>query len=302
MEKTVIFGGGQTGRLFYNKFKERMDIIGFSDNNEKMWNQNIMCGDDAVLCIPPASIPKDALVVIAAAFAYQTEIAAQMDDFGLKWKIADAAVFDEHKDDILKIENECLTDDRSREIYRELIRCRTENDNSGFIHLFEDNQYYAVPEFRMPAKRDKLYIDAGAFVGDSIEKYIYTQLGIIGKVIGIEPGPKQYAALQYRMERLIKEWALEDGQVISYQGAVGEDKGYCSFWVYENIATSRVNANAEKTDNVVPIYKLDDLIHEEVSFIKADIEGAELSMLRGGEENNTTVQTPYGRLSLSYSV
>ena len=148
--------------------------------------------------------------------------------------------------------------------------------------MFEDNQYYAIPEFRYPAKRDKLFIDAGAFVGDSIEKYISMHLGIVGKVCGIELAERQYNALQIRLERLRKEWALDENQLYGYRAAVGDRNAEVLVDVKDNIACSRIKENEDiKSLSAVQMVKLDDLFHEEVSLIKDDIEGAELSMLRG---------------------
>jgi len=284
--KIVIFGCGQTGKLFYKRMGKEFEVIGFSDNNNNIWDKTILCWEGVLLkCISPNEIPKDALVVIAAAPAFQGEIARQLENSGYKWETVDAIVFKRYKEKVDEILKECLTDLKSREIYNELLKCRAENEINGYIPLFEDNQYYAIPEFRFPGKRDKLFIDAGAFVGDSIEKYIYIHLGIIGKVCGIEPIIKQYKALEVRLERLRREWALDKEQLYSYNVAIGDNVGMVQIDMKDNIATSRVH-QPESISNacMVQQVRLDDLFHDDVSMIKADIEGAELAMLRGGSK------------------
>ena len=122
-------------------------------------------------------------------------------------------------------------------------------------------------------------------MGDSIEKYIYTHLGIIGKVCGIEPAAKQYKALQARLERLCIEWALDEGQLYSYNIALGDKCEDVQIEVKDNIATSRIQESKNSLNMAtIRLTRLDDLFHEEVSMIKADIEGAELAMLKGGSK------------------
>lgn len=282
--KIVIFGCGQTGKLFCKRMGDRYEVIGFSDNDESMWDKEISYVEGkGKKCIAPDKIPGDVLIVIAAAPTYQEQIGKQMDSLGYEWKTVDAIIFENFEDSIKKVLGECLTDSKSKEIYKELLRYRADNRNKGFISLFEDNQYFAIPEFRYPSKRDKLFVDAGAFVGDSIEKYIYMHLGIIGKICGIEPTLRQYKALQVRMERLWREWALDEGQLYSYNVALGDNEGTVQIDIKDNIATSRIQDNENIINaSAIKLARLDDLFHEEISMIKADIEGAELAMLRGG--------------------
>ncbi|HWR39469.1 MAG TPA: FkbM family methyltransferase, partial [Patescibacteria group bacterium] len=70
------------------------------------------------------------------------------------------------------------------------------------------------------------------------------------------------------------------GRIILENAGVGTQSYSCTFPEYQLANEKRNTANKE-----VPIYRLDDYFADQpVTLIKADIEGAELDMLRGCEE------------------
>lgn len=76
----------------------------------------------------------------------------------------------------------------------------------------EGNQYFALPEF-VNIGNDH-FVDAGAYVGDTLEKFIWTNSGIFMKVYAFEPGEIQLTAMKHRVERLCREWAIPKSAII----------------------------------------------------------------------------------------
>ncbi|MDA0067581.1 hypothetical protein OFS07_15080 [Brachyspira hyodysenteriae] len=61
---------------------------------------------------------------------------------------------------------------------------------------------------------NEIFLDAGAFVGDTIEKFIYNTCATFKKIYGFEPGEKQFKAMKLRMNRLIEEWSINNENII----------------------------------------------------------------------------------------
>lgn len=281
--KYVIFGIGQYGKLVYERLWTDINIVNFSDNNQNFWNKEICCGDGTqpLICVSPDDIPQDAEVIVATASIYRNEIAEQLSKLGLKFVYGDKFVLEYYKEKTDYVETQCLTSDSSRELYRRIVECRKSGDEMA--KLYSPDQYFAIPEF-CKIRTDEVFVDAGAFCGDIVDTYVSRRLGLFGKIYAFEPGRRQYAAMQIRTERLRKEWALDDEQIICINAAVGEKNGFCSFTTVEdNIATSRINMLANENENSIPIYQLDKYIDGKADFIKADVEGSELALLKGSK-------------------
>lgn len=292
MEKNiryVIFGGGLAGKTFYEKMHDKISIVGFSDNNPAFWGINIGFKQSSVPCVPPKDIEQGVKVIVAAAPVYYAEISKQLQDLQLECVSAERFVYEYFTDTIRYVE-ECLADDESRRIYRQILECRMNNDFSAIKLIRSPEQYFAIPEFADYLGRGgEIFIDAGSYCGDILDTYINSRLGLFKKIYAFEPGRKQFRALQCRAERLRREWALEEDQIICVNGAVSDYNGTCNFEIdHGNITTSRMGMK-ESSSESIPVYKLDDFLKDGVDFIKADIEGQELAMLRGGEQSDTEI-------------
>jgi FkbM family methyltransferase len=154
-------------------------------------------------------------------------------------------------------------------------------DRSHLADVFEKEQYFALPQF-CGIERE-VYVDAGAYVGDSLERFIWTHYGVFEKAIAFEPGPRQFRALQQRADRLTGEWALEPAQLDLVPAALGEQAGVEHAATQSGQMTSlAVGSGSEE----IRITTLDDhLAGGRVSFLKADVEGMEMPLLRGAAES-----------------
>lgn len=179
--------------------------------------------------------------------------------------------------DFRAIHDGLLGDDRSRAVLRSVMMTMLTGDRSHLLEVYEKDQYFCLPQFSGMEK--ETYVDAGAYVGDSLERFVWAQYGIFRKAFAFEPGPRQYRALKARLKRLETEWALDEGQVALVPAALGETDGTATAESQSGQMTSLALASA---GDDIRVLRLDDyLAGEPVSFLKADVEGMEMPLLRG---------------------
>lgn len=286
-KRYIILGGGISGRQFYSRMHDKIDLVGFSDNNLSLQGRNISFEDInglkySVSCIAPDDIDKDVQVIIAAAPNYYYAISDQLQRLHLEYISAEQFVF-EYFEDVIKRIEKCFADDESRKVYCQVWKNRICGNFSSMKSIFSSSQYFAIPEF-MNFSGNEIFVDAGSYCGDVLDTYINSRCGLFKKIYAFEPGKKQFCALQCRAERLRREWALEEEQIVCVNGAVSDYNGFCSFVMNDsNIATSRMGGRENQIEGT-PVYKLDDFLTDGVDFIKADIEGQEMALLRGASK------------------
>lgn len=175
---------------------------------------------------------------------------------------------------------ELFEDDTSKEIYDNLMYAKFTGNVTLMSNLYSGSSYFSFSKC-LPNNRDEIFLDAGAYVGDTLEKFINKSEGNFRKIYAFEPGELQFKAIRKRTNRLIEEWALcENSIVLEKLGLSNENKT-----VYFNSDTSILAANiisTEKTNNKIDIVSIDNYLEgSPITFLKADIEGEELNMLKG---------------------
>ena len=89
----------------------------------------------------------------------------------------------------------------------------------------------------------KTYIDCGAYVGDSVERFIWAHDANIERIIAFEPGKKQFGALKMRSKRLVEEWALRKEQITLVNAAVGSRTNKVTYIESTDLSGSRTDRN-----------------------------------------------------------
>lgn len=191
------------------------------------------------------------------------------------------AILKNHANEILEI-YDSLYDEKSKNIYANLAFCRI-TGNSPDFDLFSYNQYFCWNEFTAK-DTGTIFVDCGAYVGDSMEQYIWYKQGVVDKIICFEPDQKNLAALYKRIGRLKNEWNLTDEQVTVLPYGLSNKKLYGKMLhnAKNNGLGSSIMQNKEGKDgDSIEITTIDNIINENIGYLKADIEGFEYNMLRG---------------------
>jgi FkbM family methyltransferase len=181
------------------------------------------------------------------------------------------------------VHDHLLGDERSKEILRAVLMAMLTGDRSYCAAVVEKDQYFCLPPFFGWEKES--YVDAGAYVGDSAERFLWTHNGLFSKLYAFEPGPRQFAALKSRFQRLIDEWALDPASIALVNAGLGESDSSVSAASANGQMTSfAIGQNSGAIGTSVDVVSLDcHLNGAPITFLKADVEGMEIALLKGAQ-------------------
>jgi FkbM family methyltransferase len=161
-----------------------------------------------------------------------------------------------------------LHDDESRRVLDALIGFRLTVD-PDILATVADLELYG-PRNLFALGTDEVYVDGGTFDGDSIRWFIERTGGQFEQVIGFEPDPKTYARLCANFKNEARVVAINKG-----------------LWSRDDVLrfvddASRGAILGEHGTIEVPVTSLDEVMSgKRVSYVKMNIEGAEIEALRG---------------------
>lgn len=175
-------------------------------------------------------------------------------------------------EDMIYVEQvkEILGDRKSVESIERIVELRNMGENRLY-EVFSKRQYFQQDIFEFS---NEVFLDCGCYHGEEIDYLKQLQCGQ-HQIYAFEPDEINYRYLEkkYRDEK----------NVIALNYGVWNKNTELKF--HEKGAEgSAITENGEKTIRVVAI---DEIIKEKVSFIKMDVEGAELEAIQGAKETIT---------------
>ncbi len=271
----ICFGASSCADIFVNKLQQKFNIQYVVDNDSKKWGTKLFGSMDVY---SPEKLKEagtqDILVITST---YYDEIIAQLTqmDFAgtvysflhLREKVAKEEQLRDFEENMEKL---CtlMADEKSKRIIRTVYEKR-KNNIKDYSDICEERQYFV--EGIMEPCKDEVFIDGGCFDGGTVRQAIDFFGGKFKKIYSFEMDKTNYdridkAAFDDRVEFL--NYGLWDcAQTVSF---------------VENSAGSEIT---EDGGSVAYCIALDELIHEKITFIKMDIEGAEQKALQGAKKH-----------------
>jgi FkbM family methyltransferase len=291
----VLMGAGGLGRLIARITRENGgDVVAFCDNAERLWGHCV----DGVQVLSPADAAARFgssavfIVTIWAAFAPGTmpERVQQLHDLGCQcvvpfhfylWKHSSVLPYFnvdlpsrllEQRDAVWSC-MDLWADDLSRAEYVGQVLARLAARFDGIALREESGEYF--PLDLVSFSGDDVFVDAGAFDGDSLEAFIEAVSGKYSYAVAYEPDPENYRKLRARIDGPL---AGHQSRLSARQQAVSDGPGLVPFLADQGMS-SRFGPEGVLVESVA----LDSLMEEEIipTYMKFDVEGFEPLAIKG---------------------
>lgn len=303
-KKIVLFGAGSYGILMIRGFKDigmYENIYAVCDNDEKKWGGmlegiQVRSIDDVI------RESKEFVVVISS--QYEKEIRNSLIEYSLDIftksvyqqfveqtlsfyvyetthivndEISVCTLIKEYHDNFMGKEEEILSlleDEESKNV----VRKRIDFYKSGELRYIKEipvtEKEYFDREYYNHIGEDEVFIDCGAYIGDTVEKFVECVGDKYSKIYAFEPDSENF-------KRLCEQVAKKGyNNVELYKYATGKENGELKFNQFGTMGS----AISEEGEAKVEVKSLDEFIIGKVSWVKMDIEGAEYETLQGMEK------------------
>lgn len=283
-KNVILFGSGKGCEYFLNSnIVNKSNICFIADNNSNKCPPRV----NNIPIKDPNEIKAvdNRLIVITS--IYVLEITRQLASMGVDLNEVFTGSFlisiNEEKnqakcieDNMQKIKavSEMLFDEESRFIFDTIINKRKNNDK--YYYDVEEVKYHQYFPFDILSFfSEEVFVDVGVFNGVTSIEFSKKVVPNFKKIYAFEPDPANYKICLNNFEKC--DWMNQ--KIELRNKALSNVNGYVRFSGGDS-STSSIS----DTGNIEVIsVKLDDEISEKVTFIKMDIEGAEIEALKGAE-------------------
>lgn len=179
--------------------------------------------------------------------------------------------FTEHQKDLEEISS-LFSDDVSRDVFFSAIKYR-QTHNPKDVPSYSKNDQYFVKGI-VPLTDSEVFIDCGAFDGDTMKDFIKVTKGKYQSIVCFEPVEEFHKRLEKRGRgktvTALRAGVYKESTTLQFNAEAG--KG------------SSISSNARNTISV-PVLAIDDVPEcKNATFIKMDVEGSELDALKGAKQ------------------
>ncbi|WP_295557273.1 FkbM family methyltransferase [uncultured Hyphomicrobium sp.] len=169
-----------------------------------------------------------------------------------------------------------LADDASRDALMNVIKAHLTGDRKDFQRAYTGKDDWYLFRSLLAPPAEAVYLDCGAYNGDTVRLFIETASKGYGHIYVFEPDDAMRLGLRHMASANPRISLIEKG-VFREEGVVS----FCSDGVFSAISTEE---NAEAAIRI-PVTTIDAVLNgARADIIKMDIEGAEFDALRGAEQ------------------
>ena len=282
-----IWGAGNTAQLYqegFNRLKdEGFEIEGYIDKNadsiEKSFTEKPIIAPEKLhqgqnICVLICTIRPNTIKQIQNICKEKNIECYPIDEVILKL----------HKEEVMRC-YDLLDDEQSKRIYTELTRARITGQEIG-DEIQSYPAYFSLQKFKKENPYE-VFVDCGAYDGDSICEYLKQKKAKFGKIIAFEPDIENFKKLQKTIKSECEKWNISQTKFEVYPYAIGEKSSMGKFERYEknNGVGSKILDISSNSGEECKIVALDEFLTEPYGFLKADIESFEYKMLLGAKES-----------------
>ncbi len=293
----VLYGAGRLGRLLLAGLTEEgVDVVAFSDGDEKLWG-GLIEGREVV---PPQEAARrygrdsTFLVAIFNSQHNYSQTFEYLCTLGCTRVISCLAAFYRFPKRFLPywavdlpyrlIENanrlkmvySCLADQESREEFSRELDWRMDLNFGPSPPRSVREQYF--PDDLIACECEEVYIDCGAYVGDTLSQFLAWSKGRFRRYLAFEPDPRNFSSLQSLVINLPRSLRR---RIEIRCDAISSDFADMRFKEVGDIS-SRLDESGAVEVKAIPLDSLQGWLKPTI--IKMDIEGGEFDALQGARE------------------
>ena len=305
-DRIVLFGAGGLGRRTLAGLREvGVEPFAFADNRAELWGETV----DGLRVMSPGGAAEEhgttaafVVTIWGANKPHRLEhTVAQLVDLGcevvvpvswLQWRHADHLLPHYAQDLPSRLLAQAadvrraftlLSDELSRREFVDQVRWRLTGDPGGLGHPVAGPQYL-VDDVARPIPNEVI-VDCGAYDGDTLMSWLHHRGPTFGRYIALEPDPNSREQLEALVNGLPDEVR---SRVVVRPEAVASVPGTATF-AATGTASSSVGVAGDGI--TVELARIDDILGDlggpAPTFLKMDIEGAELDALSGAARTIT---------------
>jgi FkbM family methyltransferase len=292
----ILFGAGNHGRHILGRLRKLgIEPLGFADNNAALWGKWI----DGLQVFAPSDVARrhgnraSFLVTVFSHGAGHSFAAfrSQLTALGctcvvpfaaLAWQYPDLFLPDYCLDlphkiiedaDAVRSAFSLWADEPSRKEFIDQLRWRLEPDGDALPPPCAEEPYF--PATLVAPRNDEVFVDCGAFDGDTIRSFLQLRGERFDQVIGFEPDPANFERLRAYVEQLPD---TVRNRIELHRAATGLHCEKLRFTATGNMGAA-ISASGDVEIDCVALDKA--LAGRRPSYLKMDIEGAEPDALSG---------------------
>ncbi len=168
-----------------------------------------------------------------------------------------------------------LEDEKSKEIYCNILMARITGEQKYYLDAYDKSkeyqQYFAL-DILPQANPDGVFVDCGGYIGDTAEKFIKYYSEKYKAIYVYEPDPRNASCAEENLKKY--------HDICIRQCGVGKENKTAYF---NSMGTS--SSSIQEKGIKVEVISLDNDIHENITFIKMDIEGEESNAITGAKNH-----------------
>lgn len=277
----IVYPAARMGRRAARMLTERgVNVIALGDRQ--------MTGEvDGYPVLSAQDVAQTGAAVLVASTTFDSEITRDLTDLGcdvvpigyLNMRLPDvfqsreydgswAAVRDPRNASAIESVCRSLADDASRAVLAGKVAYYRTLDKRHIDDIRSDSDiYFDIRSLRA----DESFVDGGAYVGDTLTRFLDLADGTFESYVAFEPDPVTFATL----ETVTADWR------VSVVQAALSDKASPARLLSTHGLDARLLADDEPGGDTVPTVRLDDHLSEPPTFLKLDVEGWEKQALLG---------------------
>lgn len=287
----AVFGLGTYFREAFasQKIKEKYNVTVLCDNDPEKWGKYY----EGLKCVSPKELQTYENVIAIIMIGNSLSVEKQLRELGISYvkhtslmldaimgMETDGEWFLSQREDILSV-YDMLSDEASKRLYAQCLAKRLATDVTDFEwdelycrekHYFNDN-YYKITD-------NEVYVDCGAYIGDSVLDFC-NYVKAYDKIYAFEMDGENFAAMSNNLKGRNSIFQYNYG-VWSCDKELEYGIGTSDNEPMEGISVFKKEEGKNNHIRTVKVKALDSLLSgEKVTFLKMDIEGAEIEAIKG---------------------